>query len=170
MTFFSSSTTWAPGGFTRNICDTGLMGDFELQFVGQRFQPPAPGTGRTAVMDSGRACVSAVEPGACVDPAQSRRLAGFSSRAAHSHHPLLGKTDGVASDAARRCSFVVRLDWHPRCRRLVITSLTAFIGRFEMGIYPAWHTAILCSFRSSFVSSRPCSPALLKNFGFPCPS
>jgi hypothetical protein len=53
---------------------------------------------------------------------------------------------------------------------LVITSLTAFIGRFEMGIYPAWHTAILCSFRSSFVSSRPCSPALLKTFGFPCPS
>lgn len=74
------------------------MGGFELQFVGQRFQPPALGTGRTAVMDSGRACVGracveracvgAVGPGACVDPAQSRHPTGLSSRAAHPTIPF----------------------------------------------------------------------------------
>ena len=85
------------------------MGGFELQFVGQRFQPPALGTGRTAVMDSGRArvgraCVGAVGPGACVRPRPitTPRRAFFAL--AHPHHPLSSQTDDVAFGAARRCS------------------------------------------------------------------
>ena len=69
-----------------------------MQFVRQRFQPPALGTRRTAVMDSGRACigracveracVGAVGPGACVDPPNHDTPPGLSSRAAYPTIPF----------------------------------------------------------------------------------